>query len=124
MSARLAAVRPIADEANESALSGHRDPSWDLPVPGRVRVLKNWDEYIAVASKVIGRFHGEFQLRHLEYEHAIRLQPRTVRRLQRRYRVSVAYTDWGSPDAPLIVCCCGVAWVGAPLNYPASDLWE
>jgi len=122
MSARLAAVAPIADEANESALSGHRDPSWDLPVPGRMRLLKNWDEYIAVASKVIGRFHGEFQLRHFEYEHPIRLQPRTVRRLRRRYRVSVAYTDWGRPDAPLVVCCGGVANVAARFNYLASDL--
>src|SRR5437879_5446934 len=122
MSARLAAVAPIADEANESALSGHRDPSWDLPVPGRMRLLKNWDEYIAVASKVIGRFHGEFQLRHFEYEHPIRLQPRTVRRLRRRYRVSVAYTDWGRPDAPLVVCCGGVATVAARLTFVVRAL--
>ncbi len=98
------------------------DLAWEPPVPGRRRVLANWTEYVALASQVVGRFHDQYKLEHFDYHHPTRLQPGTTRRLKRPYRASVAYTDWGPPDAPLVICCGGVASVAMRFNYLASDL--
>ena len=98
------------------------DLAWEPPVPGRRRVLTNWNDYLAVASQIVGRFHGQYNLGHFDYHHPARLQPGTARRLKRPYKVSVAYTDWGPPDAPLVICCGGVASVAMRFNYLASDL--
>ena len=98
------------------------DLAWEPPVPGRRRVLTSWNDYIAVASQVVGRFHGQYNLCHFDYHHPALLQPGTVRRLKRPYKVSVAYAEWGAPDAPLVICCGGVASVAMRFNYLASDL--
>ncbi len=100
------------------------DLAWEPPAPGRRRVLTNWNDYIAVASQVVGRFHGQYHIGHFDYHHPTRLQPGTTRRLKRPYKVSVAYTEWGAPDAPLVICCGGVASVAMRFNYLASDLKE
>ena len=89
---------------------------------GRRRVLSSWNEYLAVASQVVGRFRGQYKLGHFDYVHPTRLQPGTARRLKRPYQVSVAYAEWGPADAPMVICCGGVASVAMRFNYLASDL--
>lgn len=98
------------------------DIAWEPPTQPRRRVIDDWKQYMAVASQVVGRFHGQFAQRHFDYVHPARLQPATPRRLKHDYKVSVAYTDWGPADAPLLVCCGGVANVAMRFNYLASDL--
>ena len=110
------------DAAGDTVPAALFDLAWEPPVPGRRRVLANWNEYVAVASQVVGRFHGQYRLEHFDYHHPTRLQPGTARRLKRPYKVSVAYTEWGAPDAPLVICCGGVASVAMRFNYLASDL--
>jgi pimeloyl-ACP methyl ester carboxylesterase len=111
------------DEAAGDTVPGALfDLNWEPPVPGRRRVLRTWKEYMAVASEVVGRFHGQFRMGHFDYEHPTRLQPETVRRLKRAYTVNVAYTDWGPRDAPIVICVGGVASVAMRFNYLASDL--
>ena len=98
------------------------DIHWEPPGQPRRRVVEDWKQYMAVASQVVGRFHGQFAQHHFDYRHPTSLQPATPRRLKREYPVSVAYTEWGPPDAPLLVCCGGVANVATRFNYLASDL--
>ncbi len=98
------------------------DPAWEPPVRGRRRQVADWNQYMAVASQVVGRFHGQFRLERFDYVHPVSLQAGTPRRLQRPYKVSVAYTEWGPPGAPTLVCCGGVANVAMRFNYLASDL--
>ena len=121
MKTALKAVsRPEA--AADTSPGGLYDLNWEPPSRGRRRVLSSWNDYIAVASEVVGRFHGQFRLRHFDYVHPTRLQPGTPRRLRREYTTSVAYAEWGRPDAPIIVCCGGVASVAMRFNYLAADL--
>jgi len=54
--------------------------------------------------------------------HPVRLQPATPRRLRKVYPVRVAYTDWGPRDAPVVICCGGVANTAMRFNYLAYDL--
>ena len=123
MGSRNSAVQHLAYTASGSAAaSGHDRLDWEPPIPGPRRMPSDWDEYITVARQVIGRFHGEFTLRYFDYQHPARLQPGTVRRLRRPYSARVAYTEWGRSDAPLLVCCGGVASVAMRFNYLASDL--
>ncbi len=99
------------------------DPAWEPPLrQGRQRPLEDWNQYMAMASQVVGRFHGQFRLEHFEYLHPVRLQPATPPRLRKPYTVSVAYTEWGPADAPVVLCCGGVANVAMRFNYLASDL--
>jgi pimeloyl-ACP methyl ester carboxylesterase len=98
------------------------DVAWEPQLRGPRRMLTNWEQYMAMASRVVGRFHGQFALRHFDYEHPVHLQPGTPRRLKRPYKVSVAYTDWGPADAPILLCCGGVANVAMRFSYLAADL--
>lgn len=111
------------DEAGGDTVPGAlMDLNWEPPVSGRRRVPANWRDYLAVASQVVGRFHGEFRIGQFDYRHPARLQPATPRRLKRPYEVPVSYAEWGRPDAPPVVCCGGVASVAMRFNYLASDL--
>ena len=97
-------------------------PDWEPPIPGRRRSVDTWDEYMAVASRVVGRFYNRFRLEHFDYVHPVRLQSGSPRRFRKCYPVRVAYTDWGPRDAPVVVCCGGVANTAMRFNYLASDL--
>lgn len=99
------------------------DLHWEPPLARR-REPGSWKQYMAIASQVVGRFHGQFRMAHFDYVHPVRLQPETVRRLKRPYKVNVAYADWGAPDAPIVICLGGVASVAMRFNYLASDLCD
>ena len=115
-------VIPRDAVAGDTVPGDLHDLAWEPQVAGRRRVLQTWRDYIAVASQVVGRFHGEFLLKHFDYQHPTRLQDATPARLKRPYSVPVAYTAWGDANAPVLVCCGGVASVAMRFNYLASDL--
>ena len=100
------------------------DEAWEPKPPGRRRTLSSWRDYMAMASRVVGRFHGQFRLDHFDYEHPKRLQPGTPQRLRRPYKATVAYSDWGDPRNPVLLCVGGVANVATRFHYLASDLRE
>jgi pimeloyl-ACP methyl ester carboxylesterase len=97
------------------------EPNWEPPIPGRRHVLNTWDEYMALAKRIVGRFHDRFDMRHFDYLHPMRLQKGALR-FRKPYQVKVAYTDWGEPSNPLVVCCGGVANTAMRFNYLAADL--
>ena len=97
------------------------DPDWEPAIPGRRRVLNTWDEYMAMAKRIIERFDHEFDLRHFDYLHPVRLQ-RCPMRFRKAYAVKVAYTDWGDVNNPIVVCVGGVANTAMRFNYLAADL--
>jgi pimeloyl-ACP methyl ester carboxylesterase len=96
-------------------------PDWEPAIPGKRRVLKTWDEYMSMAKRIIERFDHQFDLRHFDYHHPVRLQ-KCLPRFRKPYPVKVAYTDWGDPANPLVVCVGGVANTAMRFNYLASDL--
>ncbi len=121
MKPALIAVPRHAD-AGDTVPAELLDLAWEPPLPGRRRVLTSWNDYMALASRVVGRFHGRFQLRHFDYLHPTRLQPGTPRRLRKPYVTPAAYTEWGPAHAPVLLCCGGVANVAMRFHYLASDL--
>ena len=98
------------------------DPDWEPPIPGRRRVLKTLDEYMALAKRVVGRFHDKFELRHFDYWHPKRLQRRVAARFRKPYPVKIAYSDWGNPARQTVICVGGVANTAMRFNYLAGDL--
>ena len=121
-------MRPVLDiverdvALGDAIPAGAVDVAWEPQVRGQRRLLANWNQYMGMASRVVGRFHGQFALKRFDYEHPTRLQRRTPHRLKRPYQVSVAYTEWGTPGAPVLLCCGGVANVAMRFSYLASDL--
>jgi pimeloyl-ACP methyl ester carboxylesterase len=97
------------------------DPDWEPPIPGRRRVLKTWDEYLMMAKRIIARFDHKFDLKHFDYHHPVRLQKCSTR-FRKPYPVKIAYTDWGDPANPTVLCVGGVANTAMRFNYLASDL--
>jgi pimeloyl-ACP methyl ester carboxylesterase len=123
MSAQLALI--AREQAAGDTVPGELvDVAWEPPVRGQARQLNSWHEYMGLASRIVGRFHGQFRLSQFEYEHPTCLQPATPRRLKKPYKAVVAYTDWGPADAPVVLCCGGVANVAMRFHYLASDLSE
>ncbi len=116
------AVVPRDDIAGDTVPGELVDIAWEPPVRGPRRPLATWRDYMAQASRVVGRFHGQFDLQRFDYQHPVRLQGGTPLRLKKPYSVSVAYTEWGPADAPVLVCCGGVANVAMRFSYLASDL--
>ena len=113
------------DELSGDTVPGELvDIAWEPPVPGPRRSVNSWRDYMALASRVVGRFHGQMSLHQFDYEHPTRLQSATPRRLKAPYKVSVAYTEWGPADAPTLICCGGVANVAMRFSYLASDLCD
>ena len=84
--------------------------------------LRTWYDYQRMAELTTARFEGRFVLRHFEYLHPARLQPGTAPRMRRPYRVRIAYTDWGEPGAPLLVCCGGVVNTAMRFAFLADAL--
>ena len=121
MNARLSVV-PREGWQGDTVPGELFDRAWEPPLRARPRGAPEWDQYMAIASQVVGRFHGQFRLERFDYLHPVALQPGTPRRLRRPYPVSVAYADWGPADAPVVLCCGGVANVAMRFNYLASDL--
>jgi len=124
-SQRTPSVEDIEMESPRRALRlqrTRRSAAWEPKLPGRPTLFSSWDSYMATASRIVGRFHGQFRLGHFEYMHPVRLQGKTPRRFRRLYSVKVAYTDWGTHDAPTIICCGGVTNTAMRFNYLAADL--
>ena len=69
---------------------------------------------------VIDRFDDQFDLGHFDYTPGAPADRRAA--LPQALPVKVAYTDWGPADAPIIVCCGGVANTAMRFNYLAADL--
>ncbi len=116
------AIVPRDDFAGDTVPGELVDIAWEPPVRGPRRPLATWRDYMAQASRVVGRFHGQFDLQRFDYVHPVRLQPGTPLRLKKPYNVSVAYTEWGPADAPVLICCGGVANVAMRFSFLASDL--
>jgi pimeloyl-ACP methyl ester carboxylesterase len=97
------------------------DPDWEPPIPGRRRVLTTWDDYMALAKRIIARFDHQFDLKHFDYLHPVRLQ-KCPPRFRKPYAVKVAYTEWGDPVNPIMVNVGGVANTAMRFNYLSADL--
>lgn len=120
--ARSRARAPLIKAAPDR--SRRRSPDWEPAIPGRRPLLTMWDNYMAMARRVVGRFYNQFLLDRFNYRHPVRLQRETPERFRKVYPVNVAYTDWGPRDAPVVICCGGVANTAMRFNYLASDLSE
>ena len=115
------ARRPLRSTRSDAARARRHDPDWEPPIPGRRRVLETWDEYMAMAKRVIERFDHQFDLRHFDYMHPVRLQ-KGPERFRKPYPVRVAYTEWGDRASPTVICVGGVANTAMRFNYLAADL--
>lgn len=95
--------------------------------PGRTATrepLDRWEDYELLAAQARARFAGRFALRRFDHRHPVRLQAETPRRLRGEYAVPVAYSEWGNPRHPTLVCLGGVANTAMRFNYLAAELSE
>ena len=110
--------------ACEPAIKDVHDPDWEPPIPRQAGASSaSWDDYMALARQVVGRFHGEFSS-------PLRLRPpgpaaAAARRAPAQARLpgQRGLRRVGRPGrSPMVICCGGVANVAMRFNYLASDL--
>ena len=108
--------------AGDTPAAAAFDLTWEPSVPGRRRVLANWNDYLAWRARSSAAFTASS---------ASATSTTCIRRACRRERRA----DWRGPtrsasptpngarrDAPVVVCCGGVANVAMRFNYLAADL--
>ena len=49
-------------KASAEARKRRHEPDWEPEILGRRRVLNSWDEYMAMAKRIIERFDHQFDL--------------------------------------------------------------
>jgi len=60
------AIKPMLSVVPRDAAFGDTvpgellDPSWEPTLRARRREVSDWGQYMAIASQVVGRFHGQF----------------------------------------------------------------
>lgn len=81
-----------------------------------------WEAFEARSRGFCNHFSHEFKLRQFEYRQPKRLQKGVPLRLRKLYSVPVAYTEWGEPGQPVVVCCGGVANTAMRFSFLASEL--
>lgn len=82
----------------------------------------SWPVWEAIARRLDQRFEGHHLRTGFDYRQPVALQPLVPPRLRRAYSVPVACTDWGPRDAPVLVCCGGVANTAMRFAFLAADL--
>ncbi|WP_247878073.1 alpha/beta hydrolase [Azospirillum sp. TSO22-1] len=80
---------------------------------------KDYDKVMRAVEPLIGSGHV---LRHFDYTHPAVLQTGTVERLRADYTVRLAYTEWGSPLRPTLLCLGGIANAARRFDYLAKAL--
>ncbi|MEO8299655.1 MAG: alpha/beta hydrolase [Burkholderiales bacterium] len=81
-----------------------------------------WAELDHTVSRLTQRFTSLYHQHSFEHVQPTRLQEGIPARLRKPYAVSVAYTDWGPADAPLVVCLGGVANTAMRFSFLAAEL--
>lgn len=85
---------------------------------------ESWEAYETLAKQLSEQFSGLYTLRQFEYIHPPSLQPETPERFKHPYPVNITYSDWGSPERPVLICCGGVANSAMRFNYLSAALRE
>ena len=81
-----------------------------------------WRDWLRTAGRLDRRFAGHHAPASFRYHQPVALQPEVPARLRRAYDVPVACTDWGPRDAPVLLCCGGVANSAMRFAFLAADL--
>lgn len=80
---------------------------------------KAYDRIMRAIEPMIGAGHV---LRHFDYSHGADLQNGTVERLRKDYTIRMAYTEWGNPLNPTLICLGGIANAARRFDYLARAL--
>lgn len=82
----------------------------------------DWTAYDERLRTLESEFSGRYERSCFDYHHPLRIQRGVPKRLRKVYSVSIAYTEWGKPESPLIVCIGGVANCAHRFHFLASGL--
>jgi len=82
----------------------------------------DWAAYERQQAEIEAAFGARYERCGFDYRHPLRLQGGVPKRLRKIYSVATAYTLWGKPDAPLVVCVGGVANCAHRFHFLASGL--
>lgn len=81
-----------------------------------------WEDYELLVRGTLAPFDGQFELRSFAYRYPVRLQGHWPEHQRKETRIQLAYTQWGDPDAPLVICLGGIANTARRWDYLALDL--
>lgn len=81
-----------------------------------------WDDFELLVATTTKPFDDKFDLCYFDYYHPVRLQDHWPAHQRKDTPVRISYTDWGDPDAPVVVCVGGIANTARRWDYLALAL--
>ena len=87
-----------------------------------IKQREDWATYERQVASIESAFDNRYERRGFDYRHPLRIQHGVPKRLRKVYSVAIAYTEWGKPEAPLIVCVGGVANCAHRFHFLAAGL--
>jgi len=96
-------------------------------VPGSTEELgwgdaMTWAEFEWLVHRSLAPFAGRFEQLAFEYVHPIRLQDHWPAHQRKPTPLRMAYTAWGDPDAPVLICAGGILNTSRRWDYLADRL--
>lgn len=97
------------------------------PQPARDREMHDglsmsWAEYERVVAPTVEPFEGLFRRGSFDYVHPLRLQGHHPEHQRKEVAIHAAYTAWGDPGRPLLLCLGGIANNARRWDYLARGL--
>lgn len=83
-----------------------------------------WEEFELLVERTVKPFEGRFDTRRFDYRHPTHLQGHWPVHQVKETPVRLSYTDWGDPDAAVLLCVGGIANTARRWDYLASALSE
>lgn len=81
-----------------------------------------WEEFDLLVARTLKPFEDRFDLCFFNYVHPVRFQAHWPEHQRKDTTIRMSYTDWGSLDAPVVVCVGGIANTARRWDYLAAAL--
>ncbi|WP_157879257.1 alpha/beta fold hydrolase [Pararhodospirillum photometricum] len=81
-----------------------------------------WDDYDLLVERTLAPFEGCFHTADFVYRHPLALQAHWPAHQRKETPVRLTYTDWGDPEAPVLLCVGGIANTARRWDYLALGL--
>ncbi|MFV3130805.1 alpha/beta fold hydrolase [Niveispirillum sp. KHB5.9] len=95
-------------------------PDREIPVPPRD--ADGWERCAQRVAAIEARWAGAYALHHYDFVYHRRLQGHWPARLRRDVAIRCAYTAWGDPSLPLLLCVGGIVNTARRFDYLAHRL--
>jgi len=88
------------------------------------RDAMSWEEFEIFVRQAVMPFEGKFRHRYFNYVHPVAFQGHWAPQHVKETAIRIAFTEWGHPDLPVLICLGGIANTARRWDYLADGLCD